>query len=645
MLKRTSWSFLVVVLLAGLLASGAAGVGASSGAAAGPPDGNGLDRAIAVQNAHTEELLKIQGVVGTGVGFGADGPPVIVIYTVAAGVAGLPSSLDGVPVDVVVTGMIVALTDPTARQPRPVPIGVSTGHPDITAGTIGARVTDGTDVYALSNNHVYANTNKAELGDSALQPGPFDGGEDPADKIGELFDFEPILFDGSDNTIDAAIAISSTDLLGNSTPTDDDGYGTPNSITVSAFVNQVVQKYGRTTGLTQGTVSEVNVTVNVCYKSRGPFFCDSKFIAKFVNQIAISPGDFSAGGDSGSLIVTNDGNKNPVGLLFAGSSTRTIANRIDLVLGRFGVTIDDSAPGAPGAADPSTSTITADPTSIPANGTSNSTITVQLKDANGNNLTGGGDTVELFTDLGSLGPDPVVTDNGDGTYTATLTAGTTAGTATVTGTLNGVPMTDTATVEFTAPAAADPSKSTITADPTSLPADGTSNSTITVQLKDANGLNLTSGGDEVALSTDRGSLGSVTDNGNGTYTATLTAGTTAGTATVTGTLNGVPMTDTATVEFTAPAAETLTITKATYNSRKGQLKVEATSSLGGLPNTSLTATFFVGGVATVKDMDYNPKKDKWSVTFTSVGTTKPDRVEVCSTVSLECTETTDIGGK
>ena len=55
------------------------------------------------------------------------------------------------------------------------PIGVSTGHPAITAGTIGARVTDGTNVFALSNNHIYANSNNAAIGDSALQPGSIDG--------------------------------------------------------------------------------------------------------------------------------------------------------------------------------------------------------------------------------------------------------------------------------------------------------------------------------------------------------------------------------------------------------------------------------------------------------------------------------------
>jgi hypothetical protein len=85
--------------------------------------------------------------------------------------------------------------------------------------------------------------------------------------------------------------------------------------------------------LTLGAVDAINATVNVCYDD----FCDN--VAQFTDQIIITPGSFSGGGDSGSLIVTQEGN-HPVGLLFAGSDTDTIANRIDLVLDRFDVTVD-----------------------------------------------------------------------------------------------------------------------------------------------------------------------------------------------------------------------------------------------------------------------------------------------------------------
>jgi adhesin/invasin len=154
----------------------------------------------------------------------------------------------------------------------------------------------------------------------------------------------------------------------------------------------------------------------------------------------------------------------------------------------------------PGAANVTTSLITAAPTEIVADGVTTSTITVQLKDINSNDLTSGGDTVALATDLGTMGS---VTDNSDGTYTATLTSGISAGTATITGTVNAAAITDTETVTFTS-AAADPTKSLITAAPTSIVADGIETSTITVQLKDANSNNLISGGDTVALATDLG---------------------------------------------------------------------------------------------------------------------------------------------
>jgi hypothetical protein len=319
-----------------------------------------LERVVDIQEKYTGALMARDGIEGTGVGFDDNGEPTIKIYTATAGIPGIPGHLEGVPVEAIVTGIFVARADPTARFPRPVPIGVSTGHPDITAGTIGCRVTDGSYVYALSNNHVYANANNAVKGDNVLQPGPYDGGKDPQDAIGTLWYFEPIFFDGTDNLIDAAIALSSTGNLGTATPSD--GYGIPSATTALAFPGQNVQKYGRTTGWTHGEVSEINVIVDVCYETKGPFRCVKA--AHFVDQIAIIPGSFSDGGDSGSLILTDDGYKNPVGLLFAGSSTRTIANPIDTVLDILGVTIDDTSEGL---VNNSTPTVTIE---SPANGAS-----------------------------------------------------------------------------------------------------------------------------------------------------------------------------------------------------------------------------------------------------------------------------------
>ena len=330
-------------------------------------DAPGISRAIEVQEAHTEALMVKRGVMGTGVGYNAAGEPAIKVFVqTQADVAGFPQTLDGISVEVVVTGMFIARhhrpghsggpsgggdpeptadcesspSDPTALCDRPVPIGVSTGHPDVTAGTIGARVKDSSGyVYALSNNHVYANINDAFIGDAVIQPGAFDGGISPADDIGTLHDFKLIDFTGANNDMDAAIAFSNTGLLGNSTPPD--GYGTPSATIADAIIGLPVQKFGRTTGLTSGEVDTINSIVDICYQSRGPFICTKS--ARYIGQIIITPGDFSAGGDSGSLIVTETGN-NPVALLFAGSSTHTIASPIGPVLTRFGVTVDGSTP-------------------------------------------------------------------------------------------------------------------------------------------------------------------------------------------------------------------------------------------------------------------------------------------------------------
>jgi hypothetical protein len=103
-----------------------------------------------------------------------------------------------------------------------------------------------------------------------------------------------------------------------------------------------------------------------------------------------------------------------------------------------------------GAASETASTITASTTVILNDGVSTSTITVDLKDGFGNNITTGGDAVTLSitpTALGSLGS---VTDNLDGTYSATLTSSTTAGTDNITGTVNSENITDDADVEYAA---------------------------------------------------------------------------------------------------------------------------------------------------------------------------------------------------
>jgi hypothetical protein len=343
--------------------------------------------AIAAHERHKDALHRINGVIGSGVGLMRNGRVGLKLFLTLPNVPNLPAVLDNIPVEIELTGQFVAWSNPTTKQ-RPAPNGFSIGHPAITAGTLGAKVINSSGVaYILSNNHVLANSNNAVIGDAALQPGPADGGVNPADAIGTLAAFKPIDFSANgSNTFDGAIALvtNPTDVTG-STPLDD-CYGAPASGIFgdansdglfddkNALLGLAVQKCGRTTKLTHGTITAINATVTICYQ---PVFIFCLKSARFVDQVIITPGGFSAGGDSGSLIVTDDANKNPVGLLFAGSTSQTIANRIDLVLTHFGVTVDGtpSPPPSP-LTDISITSVTAPATVTQGTATSVS-VTVQ----------------------------------------------------------------------------------------------------------------------------------------------------------------------------------------------------------------------------------------------------------------------------
>jgi hypothetical protein len=341
-----------------LLWVGASVFASSLASAQGAPAAPGsFQQAREIHQRRAQGLFRNSRVVATGVGISAAGKPIIKVYIESGSAADIPAQLEGVPVDVTLSGRIVASrgacnsenADPTACRPdeprappgtsgatdryaRPVPIGVSTGHTNITAGTIGCSVQVGCHNYALSNNHVFADEGAAVLGDDILQPGPIDGGSAPADIIGTLYDFEPIVFSTSANNImDAALIATDSTLVGAATL--GDGYDLPRTTPIDAVPGMNVMKYGRTTEFTSGSVDAVDATVNVGYDSG---------TARFIGQIIIRPGQFSAGGDSGSLIVVEGGvdNRRPVGLLFAGSNVVTIANPIAPILQRFNAVID-----------------------------------------------------------------------------------------------------------------------------------------------------------------------------------------------------------------------------------------------------------------------------------------------------------------
>jgi hypothetical protein len=94
-------------------------------------------------------------------------------------------------------------------------------------------------------------------------------------------------------------------------------------------------------------------------------------------------------------------------------------------------------------------------------------------------------------------------------------------------------------------------EATLTASTSKLNADGTTESTITVQAKDVQGNDYTEGGETVTLSGGGDStISSVIDNGDGTYTATI-RNTTAETVTLSGTFGGADLANTFEIKFTS----------------------------------------------------------------------------------------------
>jgi hypothetical protein len=292
-----------------------------------------------------------------------EGTPAVIVYTKKElGKNVVPTSLEGIPVIERIVGEVEPLSFagggktkpaastkknpgsastttplPSARHPRPVPIGISTGNLYVCGGgTIGVRVRDNENTYALSCNHVWGRLNAAVPGEKIVQPAGSDAGcaQLLADVVGAVAAVEPIIhLSTASNMMDATLVMTSAAEMSNSTPID--GYGVPSSIPAAPVVGLAVQKYGRTTGLTKGKISAINVTLGLNY---------GYGTARFVGQIAIEPArknsDFCDTGDSGSLIVTNDSNADPVGLLFARAGSITYANPIEPILTRFNVVVD-----------------------------------------------------------------------------------------------------------------------------------------------------------------------------------------------------------------------------------------------------------------------------------------------------------------
>jgi hypothetical protein len=250
----------------------------------------------------------------------------------------LPKEISGLPVDVEQSGTFRRFATAPQSMPnprkrfRPARPGSSIGFADpqnqfTMAGTFGAVVKASGKHFVLSNNHVLADENKLPIGSPIFQPGLLDGGNAAHDKIAKLSKFIT-LSTTAPNKVDCAMAeavsktILSKDIL----------FIGPPKGTAAAAIDMEVHKFGRTTGYRVGRITSIETDVTVGYEMGDVQFSNQILITGRNNQ------PFSAAGDSGSLILDRSTN-NAIGLLFAGSTSHTIANHIEDVLQALGVTL------------------------------------------------------------------------------------------------------------------------------------------------------------------------------------------------------------------------------------------------------------------------------------------------------------------
>jgi len=206
---------------------------------------------------------------------------------------------------------------------------------DCCSGTLGALVQDaGNRQYLLSNNHVLARSDRASVGDTIVQPGLIDNNCTPSGDgagtvpVAALTAWLPLR--SAQTNVDAAIAQVASHTIDpggsilelglrqsdGSLAAAPPGISSTNGKGENATLQLRVAKSGRTTGLTCGRVTAVDLDVAVdyyrdCAETR-PYLTKT-----FTNQIAVSGDRFGDAGDSGALLV-DTANAEPVGLFFAG---------------------------------------------------------------------------------------------------------------------------------------------------------------------------------------------------------------------------------------------------------------------------------------------------------------------------------------
>ncbi len=230
---------------------------------------------------------------------------------------------------------------------------------------------------------------------------------------------------------------------------------------------------------------------------------------------------------------------------------------------------------------------------IRANGSSQTTATATVTDASGAPVTG--EVVAISSSDFTQPSSPVpAADNGDGTYTSTITSSTTPGASTITAAdVTSVLAPATATLTQYGRAS---SIRVVSVGPAAIPANGSSIASVTALVTDRAGDPVP--GDSVAFSSkDPGeTISGATDNGDGTYRATITASTAVGTASIVATDHSVaPAIVSAPAQLTQTASSGTTLSVLPSSTVATNQPVTLIAAVAGSP--SGTITFYTGYVA------------------------------------------------